>query len=774
MWLLVQLALAEEINLPVDIAEQQLQLQSKMDVLEQQLEQAHQEKILLDEYYEFEQEKLALLKLVLNTRADIATRKAAIDSLCVMQSQDAPLFFWEILGDDKEVSTQIVQSLAVYQLQENGEEFTQEILSVLDKALYMQVPVARHFQIHVGFSPPSIDTEIDTVLASQALQTMAKLQQPIMAQSAWNYAQDIRVPYQLRQEAVNMLEQHYPAIIAEKGKPILEKADDMFANRLYAASMATSTSVLLGSVGVWGQNSASETIGYMGGALLGATGGWLLAKEQHPTLGQASLMASSVAWGLGEGQMISRSFDMTNGNAALFRTLGVMGGVGYAYRARERDTKVSDVLETDFLGYMGGQIAVGVRDIIGDTSSDLRPNYDDFYDYSVQMTQEDINAADQAYYAAEEAYYVKKEELNRQRFKTAVLGSTLGLGVAHVITPKWNVRPQGALFSGVYGTQAAIASSLAMDAYDVEHPDGIVRLAIHGVAGGALLYDHFRPTTYTHSVLSAYTTGTGYFLGFGIPALLDMEWKSSQKFGLWSGITGTFAGTYLADKSKLSDGDWISTGVGLGISAWHFGMLSTVLSTYDNPNYQLPTGVFLTGMGASTIGLGMAGQKYDLSSTNTIFLGSATAWGAYYGGLLPMALGVEDQWTGRQRAATMLAVSDVFLLSGVYASVVEKYDVRRSAIPQILGVGGATIGSLGAFLFTDSSQMVTLASLGGATLGLVGGAYVERSTHASVEAMNNISDTFHASSVKLPKMRLQMTPQVQQDGSMGMYIGLSN
>ena len=73
-------------------------------------------------------------------------------------------------------------------------------------------------------------------------------------------------------------------LVADKDIPVISAPVNKLANQIYAVSTGVTGSVLLGSVGVWGQNATSETIGYTGGALLGATSGWLIAEQDHPTL----------------------------------------------------------------------------------------------------------------------------------------------------------------------------------------------------------------------------------------------------------------------------------------------------------------------------------------------------------------------------------------------------------------------------------------------------------------------------------------------------------
>ena len=115
-----------------------------------------------------------------------------------------------------------------------------------------------------------------------------------------------------------------------------------------------------------------------------------------------------------------------------------------------------------------------------------------------------------------------------------------------------------------------------------------------------------------------------------------------------------------------------------------------------------------------------------------------------------------------------LITSDVFLAAGTYGLLNDRFESEHTAIPQVLGIAGATIGSLGAFLFTDSSQVVSGAALLGASVGLGSGVLLEnRDTTVSMRLSRQHKRY-------LSKMRIQTSPYVDADGEMGMYVGLSS
>ena len=84
----------------------------------------------------------------------------------------------------------------------------------------------------------------------------------------------------------------------------------------------------------------------------------------------------------------------------------------------------------------------------------------------------------------------------------------------------------------------------------------------------------------------------------------------------------------------------------------------------------------------------------------------------------------------------------------------------------MLGLAGATIGSLGAFLFTDSSQVVSGAALLGATVGVGSGVLLK-----------NKGKKFRCSCPQRKEfinLKLQTSPYMDEQGDMGFYVGVSN
>ena len=85
-----------------------------------------------------------------------------------------------------------------------------------------------------------------------------------------------------------------------------------------------------------------------------------------------------------------------------------------------RSVEHSNVLELDFAGYWGAQMAVGIRDIFGVSTDEIEYPH---FDYE---TKED-------YRQAEDEYYKSSDRIQRYNNQLSLIGSTLGLATGHFI-----------------------------------------------------------------------------------------------------------------------------------------------------------------------------------------------------------------------------------------------------------------------------------------------------------------------------------------------------
>ena len=94
------------------------------------------------------------------------------------------------------------------------------------------------------------------------------------------------------------------------------------------------------------------------------------------------------------------------------------------------------------------------------------------------------------------------------------------------------------------------------------------------------------------------------------------------------------------------------------------------------------------------------------------------------------------------------------------------YESQKSFFPQISAITGGTLASLGTFLFTDQTQPFGIAALGGATLGFIVGNNLQKKGYTFSIAKDRTK--------KSVPIRLALTPQIQNNGDMGFYVGIYN
>ena len=741
--------------------------------LESQIQALEEDLRAKDDFLEHELEKVEQIRVLIDSRRGLAERQAALQVLADTHSTMVLPFLYEVLGNTPELDADIIRALPNVMAMDTEGETWSDLRDILQKALYLSELKPSTMTIAIGgaeiVGALNGEMQIRQDIAEVTVETALSFSEPQITSVLYTYIEDTTVPMTLREQSLQGLQNHHAEWLAAQPPVSLMAASDRLANNIYAVSTGVTGSVLLGSVGVWGQSNTSEGIGYTGGALLGAASGWLITQDEHPTLAQSTLMASSVGWGLAQGQLIADGLRLESEYAALTRTLGVSAGTWYGYWARDRKMSLSDVLEADFAGYLGAQVAVALTDIAADQSVVQSPRYEDYF----TTTYDDPNY-DALYEAEQDAYdeayrtsNLEQYALQRQKFLMGAAGSLAGLGAAHWLMPSWEPTPESVLFAAVWSGQMAIGSSQFLPAMNVTYPQGWVRLTSHASMVGALAYDHFRPTSYEQSIFAAYGAGTGYLLGYGLNDLSRGPYLDGARNAALFSTLGALGGTTLGNQMNFKSSDWVSTGVGLGLSLWHLQTLSTISRNNDWLQSRQNEGLVLTGMGVSGLALLGTGVKYDISSADAIFLGSSAAWGAYYGALTPIAFNIDEELSGTESLAITLAASDVFLAAGAVGLLQKKIVAEQTAIPQIFGLGGATLGSLGASLFTDSSQAISGAALLGASAGLLSGVMLRRSDSEALALGYSLQKPRW-----LPSMNLQVSPYTAESGDMGMYLGV--
>ena len=305
-----------------------------------------------------------------------------------------------------------------------------------------------------------------------------------------------------------------------------------------------------------------------------------------------------------------------------------MAGTGYGHWARDRNMSLSDVLEADFAGYIGAQTAVALTDIFADQSTLQYPIWEDYYGglNDAEWDTPEMEAADQAYDQAYIAHEKVYDVHQRRKLQMAAIGSVVGLGTSHLLMDAWNPEPTSVVFGGVWAGQMGIAMSELLPATGVEYPQGWVRLSSHAAMAGALYYDHRNPVSYEQSIFSAYGATAGYLLGYGMNNLSQADSDDGSRNAALLSTVATVGGTTIGNSMNFTPSDWVTTGVGLGLTGWHMGSIATISQDNGWLSGRQAEGLVQTGMGAASLGLLATGQYFDVSSADAIYLGSTAAW----------------------------------------------------------------------------------------------------------------------------------------------------
>ena len=64
---------------------------------------------------------------------------------------------------------------------------------------------------------------------------------------------------------------------------------------------------------------------------------------------------------------------------------------------------------------------------------------------------------------------------------------------------------------------------------------------------------------------------------------------------------------------NFSPSDWVTCGVGLGLSGWHMGSIATIAQDNQWLTSRQSQGLVQTGMGVASLGLLATGQHFDVS-----------------------------------------------------------------------------------------------------------------------------------------------------------------
>lgn len=583
-------------------------------------------------------------------------------------------------------------------------------------------------------------------------------------------AADTQLSGELRRAALASLEAGWPALLAERGRP--STGGSGWGAMVGTVGNGLAGGVILSSVGAWGQSSTATVIGAVGGGAIGAGTGLVYVLSEPVTLGQGMRYTSSVVWGLTGAQLVNQALlgpgydpartaaeeERRDNIAALSRTvLTAAGGVQGAMRMAH-DPNANDVAESDLAGYLGAQVGAGAVDLaLGNQGDCIYESRD-----SEEFFVEDCTG---------------RVRWQRVRAGAALGGATGGLALAAWTREAWDPSRTDLAFASVVATELGVVGAALPRALDVRVDRGNFRTAFH--AGGAigLAAAHPMALEWQSPALGLWGGMLGNGLGAGVPLLAG---ATDDPQILWPligvGLAGTGAGLVLGPQAVVGSGDMAMMALGLGVGTLEGAAIGGVLEDAGiGWTGRQTAGLALTAGTASAAGLTLLSQRVEPQLANMVFLGSAAAWGSWYGFLTPMGLGLEG--TTADALLTTTLVGDAFLLAGgiLVAPNIVGLDPKDTTLAQLGGVTGATLGALGAAMATERRQTVALGAVIGSATGMLGGG-LATALMADSGGARTAASFRHLGPLggwdPPGRWSTQVAPAAMEDGSTGLSLGL--
>jgi len=670
-------------------------------------------------------------------------------------------------------------------VQRLGEAADERALPLIWAASHANAPDVRAATIRVAtrWSHPDVlallaarvrtrmEVDANRSLAIQALATSGR---PEAADALYALSGDQDVDQGVRSEALQALEKHFPDFLLDKDRPAI--GGQPLGTAAAIGGSALTGGIMLGSVGVWGQGEAAVTIGGLGGAAIGAGTAALYVRNHPLSKGQGLRYASNVGWGLAGGMMASHLIYGNQGQhydydgnetgnpnmSALLRTLGVGIGAGTGYARLAHNPSLENVLKSNATGLVGSQI--------GRSSAHLLQSLG-------QRGERCENQGGQGDEACRRAQDRLEHDESRVRTGAAMAGSALGLAVGTINQDVWSPSSADALFSGVVAAESMVVAGLLPAAVDSRtDPGAAIDLAVWSGLTAGMLYTHGHPVSTKQSTLIGYGALAGNLLGTGV-GLLPAESVSAQTHALIvipAGLGGTALGAWSSAHLDPSDGDWNMVGVGTALSAAQITAITYVLAERDVVTREHHiAGVIMTGTTLASAGFLAATRYVAPEPIDSRFMGSAAAWGAIYGSMGQVALDTNLS-DGDAVLVTTLAADVGLGIGGWILSDKSQLTPHQTLVPQLFGLTGATLGSLGVMLATEEGQPIAIGALSGATLGFVAGSVL-------APRMTLGRNTAKAPLLLLPRPHLDppgdwtfsALPALTTDGQLGAALQLS-
>ncbi len=586
------------------------------------------------------------------------------------------------------------------------------------RALLAAAPVfsddVRMHRMVVFLTTPS-QAEIVRIDAIKALDTASV---PDAPQLLMALAGSRTEPESIKAAALAQLQANHADFLAAQGGVRQEVAPvDGSALLLFSGTSGVVGGLLLASVGELGQSDAGTGIGALGGGLIGGGLGLVYARSNNISLDDALQYTTATSAGLVYGGQVAFLVDASTPLYLL--TVGGTAGAGVGLAAMSAlDPSRADNAETVAAMAQGNQTLSGAA-----RWGDL------WYTGGVGL---------------------------------GMVGQSIGAGLGLALRDDMDFDSDDGTLIVSAGMVGGWLSFVVPLAADVEINAGATQTAIplSMIAAGAV--SQVRPVPVQQTLTADYGFAAGNLLGAGLPLLLvaDPDGTLVAQGVFVGGMAGIVAGATVHDRLDFSAGDAVFTAVGTGLLTAEASALSFVLS--EKIGFDREGGLILSTAGGGMAGLGLASQFLDVEPAEPLLVASAAGWGVFYGGLVPVALGLEGEAADLVLGVTI--TSDVFMgLAALSQTDGIDLDPRATVLPQLGGVGGAVLGSLGSGLFVADGQAISAGALVGSVAGVGVGIALER----------RYGSEWIPRASRLPDVRLVSTPVVIDRSESGMALGFA-
>ncbi|MCA9566554.1 MAG: hypothetical protein KC656_01885, partial [Myxococcales bacterium] len=410
---------------------------------------------------------------------------------------------------------------------------------------------------------------------------------------------------------------------------------DTLGGVAFGAAWGVAGGVALSSVGTWGAFDAGPVIGAVGGSAIGMGSAAWVASRTPVTTGQGLAVASGTGWGLttalwatdalhGRPRLLYYDPSRSDTNrlhrdlGAAYRLVGVAAGATLGTVWMRGQPEPADVLEVDLATYLGSAIALSATGL-----ALYRPN--------AWAAESDWESP---------AFWDARWQATRWMDASNIAGAAVGMGVGLAMRERWELDAEDVGFAMVLGLEGAWVGSWLPDALYIRDSElkGTVRLPWNASIALGLAVAELHPMPWQTTGVTATLAGAGNAFGAGLPlvALGRPTDAEVARVMLPVGLAGTVTGVLAAPWLDPGPGEWTMTALSSGLSAYNGAAVAQALPGVDGRQVG---GVLLMGAGAGAAGSLVAGHYADPRADHMLTLGSAAAWGSFYGVLAPIAAG---------------------------------------------------------------------------------------------------------------------------------------